>query len=61
MENISARNPDLEEMKEQGYAWVLRSTVTGKCGAPHTDEEFVSESPSIAQGTSELIIVDFEE
>lgn len=60
MKKVSSRNPDLEQIREQGYAWTIRSKITGNYGAPFADEEFVSESPSIAQGTNELLIIDFE-
>jgi len=59
MEKVSARNPGLEQIREQGYAWVIRSKVTGKCGAPFPDEEYAMASPGLERGGSELILVDF--
>lgn len=59
MERISHRNPDLEKIREQGYAWVIRSNITGDYGAIFAHEEYVEESPGIRAGTSELLIVDF--
>lgn len=60
VDKISARNPDLEEMREQGYAWVLRSTLTGDYGAPHTGEEFAAEGQR-RMSKDELLIISFDE
>ena len=40
-DNISERNPDLEEMRERGWAWIA---VNGhaKHGAPHTDDSYAA-------------------
>ena len=42
MDNISENNPDLDEMKERGWAWIQRNEVTGKHGAPYTDDEYAA-------------------
>lgn len=42
MEPISENNPDLDEMRERGWAWIQRSTITGKHGAPYTDDWYAT-------------------
>lgn len=70
MDNISDRNPDLDEMEARGWAWLQRSlTASGnyKHGAPYTEDEYAKqavkrlheESEGSVQ-TQELIIVSWE-
>ena len=36
--SISDKNPCLDEMKDQGWAWIHRSSFTDSYGAPHTND-----------------------
>jgi len=44
MDDISESNPCLEEMKERGWAWVQRSTVSDEYGAVYTDDEYAADA-----------------
>jgi len=66
MDSISERNPDLDEMKERGWAWLQRSKVSKTCGAPYTDDEYAMNAVQVHREegktdegipTQELIIV----
>ena len=61
MENISDRNPHLDDMRDKGYAWVLRSTLTGKYGAPSTDDEWYANRDNRGNSHDELLIIFFDE
>lgn len=39
LNKISDHNPHLDQMKEQGWAWLHVSIHTGDHGAPHTDDD----------------------
>lgn len=41
-DSISERNPDLEEMRERGWAWIATNGL-GKYGAPHTSDEYAQD------------------
>ena len=61
MDHISKRNPDLEQIREQGYAWVIRSTMTGDYGAPFASDDYYPSRPERLQKDDELMIVFFDE
>lgn len=75
MDNISDRNPDLDEMEERGWAWLQRSpdgTGSYKYGAPYADDDWAvdaverhhtSDIDESEHSTSqqELLIVSWEE
>lgn len=57
-DNISERNPHLEQMKEQGWAFV-QTNGHGKYGAPHCDPDY-AEATETGASTDESRIISWE-